>query len=270
MNDLTSVPDPRLDEIGLHLRAASARQRSRSRRRIASAIVALTAGSIVFLAAGALTRDSGEDARAAAVARKAEAAAAHVPSGGETMLHVVTQLGRGPGGTMEVWQAGNRYRRVGYHTDGSIHAEETLRPVGTGGYEYRAFHQGPDGEVIRLARTRDPNAFDIDLVDPASDLRAAVQAGEFEFVGEASFEGKSAYELLLELDHPCGVILPDARVFVERDTYRPIAVRLGPEVLRFITIEEVPFDPALLEMGEHPGTPVIRGMEPTPAKPPAC
>jgi hypothetical protein len=269
MNDLTSVPDPRLDEIGLHLRAASARQRSRSRRRIASAIVALTAGSIVFLAAGVLTRDSSEEARAAAVARKAEAVAVHVPSGGETMLHVVTQLGRGPGGTMEVWEAGNRYRRVGYHTDGSVHAEETLRPVASGGYEYRAFHREVDGEVIRVTRTRDPNAFDIDLVDPARDLRAAVQAGELEFVGEATFEGRAAYELLLELEHPCGVILPDARVFVERDTYRPMAVRLGPEVLRFITIEEVPFDPTLLEMGEHPGTPVIKGMEPTP-KPPAC
>jgi hypothetical protein len=109
-----------------------------------------------------------------------------------------------------------------------------------------------------VARTRDPSAYDIDLVDPASDLRAAVQTGELEFVGEAVFEGKPAYELLLELTQPCGVILPDARVFVERETYRPIAIRVGPDVLRFVIIEEVPFDASRIEMGDHQGTPVLR------------
>jgi hypothetical protein len=270
MNEFTPLGDERLDEIGLHLRAASARRISRSRRRLASAIGMATAGSIVLLAAGALTRGGSEDALAAEVVKQTEAAATDVPAGGRTILHVVTQLGRGPGGTMEVWEAGDRYRRVGYHTDGSIHAEETLRPLASGEYEYRAFHREPGGDVIRVARTSDPNAFDIDLVDPASDLRAAVEAGKLQFVGEASFEGTPAYELLLELEHPCGVILPDARIFVERDTYRPIAVRLGPEVLRFVTIEEVPFDTSLLEMGKHPGTRVVNGMEAATPRSPAC
>jgi hypothetical protein len=162
------------------------------------------------------------------VVQNAEAMATHLPSGGRTMLHVVTRLeGSAGNGTMEVWEADDRFRRVG--SDGSIHAEETLRPLPSGAYEHRAFHREPGGAVIRVARTRDPSAYDIDLVDPASDLRAAVQAGDLEFVGEASFVGKPAYELLLELKQPCGVILPGARVFVERDTYRPIAVRVGHE-----------------------------------------
>jgi hypothetical protein len=230
----------------------------------------LIAGSAALLA-GALTRDASE-ARAAEVVENAEAMATHVPSGGRTMLHVVTRLeGRAGHGTMEVWEADDRFRRVGYHTDGSIHAEETLRPLPSGAYEYRAFHREPGGAVIRVARTRDPSAYEIDLVDPASDLRAAVQAGELEFVGEASFEGTPAYELLLELEQPCGVILPDARVFVERDTYRPIAVRVGPDVLRFITIEEVQFDASLLEMGDHEGTPVLEeANEPSATSPSSC
>jgi hypothetical protein len=259
--------DPRLDEIGLHLRAAAARRRSRSRRRIIPTALAVISGSAVLLA-GALTRD-GSEARAAQVVENVEAAATHVPSGGRTMLHVVTRLEGSAGeGTMEVWEAEGRFRRVGYHTDGSIHAEETLRPLPSGAYEYRAFHREPGGAVIRVARTRDPSAYDIDLVDPASDLRAAVEAGELEFVGEASFEGKPAYELLLELEQPCGVILPDARVFVERETYRPIAVRVGPDVLRFITVEEVPFDASLLEMGDHEGAPVLQDAEEPSAAPP--
>lgn len=262
--------DPRLDEIGLHLRAAAARRANRSRRRMIPVAVALLAGSAVLLSTGILTRDGGE-ARAAEVVANVEAVATHVPANGRTMLHVVTRLeGRVGDGTMEVWEAGDRFRRVGYHTDGSIHAEETLRPLPGGGYQYRALHREPGGPVIRVAKTDDPTAYDIDLVDPAGDLRAAVEAGELEFVGEATFEGRPAYELLLELAHPCGVILPDARVFVERESYRPIAVRVGPDVLRFVVIEEVPFDAALLKMNDYEGTPVIQDEAPAQSSSQSC
>lgn len=250
--------DPKLDEIGLHLRTAATRRRIRTRRRMMSLVAASIVVSMMALAAGALRGDEGE-AHAARIVERARVATTHIPSDKRTILHVVTRLEHGgENGTMETWQAGDSFRRVGFHPDGSVHAEETLRPLGSGTYEYRAFHKERGGAVIRVARTRDPHAYDIDLIDPAEDLRAAVEAGELVFVGERSFEGEPAFELRLELDRGCGVILPDARVFVRRDTYRPVAVRFGPGLLRFVTIEEVPFDRALLTMRQRPGTPVSR------------
>jgi hypothetical protein len=179
------------------------------------------------------------------------------------MLHVVTELDHhGETGRTESWEASGRFRRVGYHTDGSIHAEETLRRLPSGAYEYRAFHRERGGDVVRVARTTNPDAYDIDVIEPDEDLRAAVKRGELRFVGEALFEGKPTYELFLELDHPCGVILPDARIFVERDTYRPVAVRLGPGVLRYLTIEEIPLDESRLRMAPHEGARTTRAEPP--------
>jgi hypothetical protein len=121
----------------------------------------------------------------------------------------------------------------------------------SGGHEYRAFHRERGGDIIRVARTTDPDAYDIDVIESDDDLRAAVKRGELRFVGGTVFEGKPTYELLRELDHPCGVIVPDARIFVERDTYRPVAVRLGPGMLQYLRIEEIPLDESRLRMALH-------------------
>jgi hypothetical protein len=249
--------DRELAEIGIHLRAAVARRRRRVRRlRVAAACAAVLPSAAAVFAGG--LSGGGDDAQAARIVKGARAATTRIPSG-RTMLHVVTRLEDSEGaGTMETWRAGDRYRRVGFHTDGSVHAEETLQPLSGGVYEYRAFHVERDGPVIRVARTSDPHAFDTDLIDPAEDLRAAVKRGALTFVGEAVFEGTPTYELLLRLDRRCGIILPDARVFVRRDTYRPVAVRLGPAVLRFVRIEELPFDRARLAMRDHGRTPVLQ------------
>jgi hypothetical protein len=249
--------DPRLEEIGIHLHAAAVRQAKRSRRRATSAALALVACSVGLAGAGVLARGGG-DAQAARVVAKAYSATTRAPSGTETMLHVVTELEHnGQTGRMESWETADRFRRIGFHTDGSIHAEETLRRLPSGAYEYRAFHRESGGDVVRVARTTNPEAFDIDFIDPDEDLRAAVQRGELRYIGEAVFEGRPTYELLLELDHPCGVILPDARIFVARDSYRPVAVRLGPGVLRYVTIEEVPLEESSLRMRKHAGARTI-------------
>lgn len=254
--------DPRLEEIGAHLRAAAARRAKRSRRRLTSVAFALVVCTAAVVGAGVVAREGGE-AHAARVVEKAYAATTRVPSGTNTMLHVVTQLEHdGEVGRMESWEAGDRFRRLGFHTDGSIHAEETLGRLPSGAYEYRAFHRESGADVIRVARTRNPEAYDIDLIDPDEDLRAAVKRGELRFIGEAVFEGKPTYELLLELNQPCGVIVPDARVFVERDSYQPVAVRLGPGVLRYLTIEEIPLTESSLRMGKHEGARVRRADRP--------
>lgn len=253
--------DPRLEEIGSHLHAAAARRAKRCRRRMTSAAIALVVCMTGVVAAGVVARESGE-AHAARVVEKAYAATTRVPLGTKTMLHVVTQLEHhGETGRMESWEAADRFRRVGLHTDGSIHAEETLRRLPSGAYEYRAFHRESGGDVVKVARTRDPEAYDIDVIDPDEDLRAAMKSGELQFIGEALFEGRPTYELRLELDHPCGVILPDARIFVERDSYRPVAVRLGPGLLRYVTIEEIPLDESRLRMGPHKAR-VVRAAPP--------
>jgi hypothetical protein len=114
---------------------------------------------------------------------------------------------------------------------------------------------------MRIAGTSNPEAYDIDLIDPDEDLRAAMKRGELRFIGEALFDGKPTCELLLDLDHPCGVILPDARIFVERDSFRPVAVRLGAGLLRYLTIEEVPLEESRLRMGKHKG-PVVKAEPP--------
>lgn len=254
--------DPRLEEIGAHLRGAASRQAKRSRRRLTSAALVLVVCSVGVVGAAVVTREQG-DAQAARVVQKTYAATTRVPSGTKTMLHVVTQLEHhSETGRMESWEAGNRFRRVGFHTNGSIHAEETLRRLPSGAYEYRGFHQESGGGVIKVARTRDPEAYDIDLIDPGEDLRAAVKSGELRFIGEVLFEGRPTYELRLELDHPCGVILPDAGIFVERDSYRPVAVRLGPSLLRYVTIEEVPLEESRFRMGPHEGARVVRAAPP--------
>jgi hypothetical protein len=260
--------DPRLEEIGAHLRAAAQRRVRRSRRRLTSAALALVVCAAAVVGAGVVARESGE-AQAARVVANTYAATTRVPSGTKTMLHVVTQLEHeGDVGRMESWETADRFRRVGFHTDGSIHAEETLRRLPSGVYEYRAFHRESGGDVIRVARTTNPDAYDIDLIEPDEDLRAAVKRGELQFIGEALFEGRPTYELLLELDHPCGVILPDARILVERDSYRPVAVRLGPGLLRYLTIEEIPLDESRLRIGPHGGASVIKADPPArPASP---
>lgn len=260
--------DPRLDEIGVHLRAAAARRAKRSRRRAMSAVVALVACAVGIFGAGVAARGGG-DAQAARVVKNAYGATTRAPSDTKTMLHVVTELEHdGEAGRMESWETAGRFRRVGFHTDGSIHAEETLRRLPSGVYEYRGFHRERGGDVIRVARTRNPEAYDIDLIDPDEDLRVAVQRGELRYIGEALFEGKPTYELLLELDYPCGVILPDARIFVERDSYRPVAVRLGPGVLRYVTIEEVPLEESSLRMSKHEDARVVTAEPPTDSRSP--
>jgi hypothetical protein len=261
--------DPRLEEIGLHLRAAAARRAKRSRRRATSAALALVLWSVGVVGAAVLMRGS-SDAQAARVIEETYGATTRAPSGTKTMLHVVTELEHdGETGRMESWEAAGRLRRVGFHTDGSIHAEETLRRLPSGAYEYRGFHRESGGDVLRVARTTNPEAYDIDIIDPDEDLRAAVQRGELRYIGEAHFEGTPAYELLLELDHPCGLILPDARIFVERDSYRPVAVRLGPGLLRYLTIEEVPLEESRFRMGKHEDARVVRAEPPT-DRPSAC
>jgi hypothetical protein len=254
--------DPRLEEIGAHLRAAAHRRAKRSRRRLTSAAVALVVSAAGVVGAGSLAHET-DEAQAARVVKKAYAATTRGPSSTKTMLHVVTQLEHdGETGRMESWEAADRFRRVGFHTDGSVHAEETLRRLPSGAYEYRAFHRESGGDFIRVARTRNPEAYDIDLIEPDEDLRAATKRGELRFIGETLFEGKPTYELLLELEHPCGVILPGARIFVERDTYRPVAVRLGPGLLRYLTIEEIPLDESRLRMGPHKGARVAKAEAP--------
>jgi hypothetical protein len=123
------------------------------------------------------------------VVKETYAATTRVPAGTETMLHVVTEFEHEGAGRTESWQAPGRFRRVGYHTDGTIHAEETLRRLPSGGHEYRAFHRERGGDIIRVARTTDPDAYDIDVIESDDDLHAAVKRGELRFVGETVFRG---------------------------------------------------------------------------------
>jgi hypothetical protein len=256
--------DPPLDEIGRQLHAAAARRTKRMRRRRTLAVFSVVTAAVVATAGGVTTRDDSGDAFAARVVERTYRATTRPPAVG-TILHVVTRLETSDGnGTMESWQAGARLRRVGYHTDGSVHAEETQRRLPSGVYEYRSFHRNDDGSAVTtVSRGPHVRAPDIDLIDPARDLRAAVDVGELRFVRATRFEGEPAYELALRLDAACGVILDEARVFVERGTYRPIAVRLGPGLLRFVTIEEIPFEESLLTMNRHPGARVVRAAAPS-------
>jgi rhamnose utilization protein RhaD (predicted bifunctional aldolase and dehydrogenase) len=77
--------DPRLEEIGAHLRAAAARRRSR--RRLTSAAVVLLVSTAGVVGAGIVAQ-----AQAARVVKETYAATTRVPAGTKTMLHVVTEL----------------------------------------------------------------------------------------------------------------------------------------------------------------------------------